>query len=109
MAAPQTDRSAPAPAAAGTVSSRPSQPGSAQLHVRQPVFGIRWCILDPVQERRQPGAVAPPARSFKNTSAVSTAPIFCATAEAIHWLSETPSALDRRVAASLIDRGSFRG
>lgn len=40
-----------------------------------------------------------PARRRRKTAAVSTTPIFCATAAAIHWFSETPSCFARRIAA----------
>ncbi len=57
----------------------------------------------------RPSGCASPARRRKNSAAVSTAPTFCATAEAIHWLSDTPSCFASRAAAALIEAGSLRG
>jgi hypothetical protein len=58
------------------------------------------------------------ARQRRNFAAVSTTPIFCATAIVILWLSDTPSsssgqvrgqALARLAAATLMKAGSFGG
>jgi len=67
----------------------------------------------PVRCQREHGAQllepGSPARLRKNSAAVSTAPTFCATAAAIHWLSDTPSSLASRAAAALTEAGSLRG
>ena len=52
---------------------------------------------------------APPARLPRNSAAASTAPIFWATAAAIHWFRETPSSLASRCAAAFTEAGSLRG
>ena len=57
----------------------------------------------------RPAPEASPARLLKNSAAVSTTPIFSATAAAIHWLRETPSSAASRWAAFLTEIGSFNG
>jgi hypothetical protein len=42
-------------------------------------------------------------------AAVSITPTSSAIAEAIHWFRVTPSSCAKRSAASLIERGSFKG
>ena len=50
-----------------------------------------------------------PARRSRNSRAVSITPTFSATATAMNWLSETPSAFANLAAAALTDVGSFSG
>jgi F-box protein 11 len=67
------------------------------------IFPLHYIDVDDVDESR-PDEVHDP-----HVLALSIAPTFCATAVAIHWLSETPSSLARRAAAALIEAASFNG
>src|ERR1700744_1454056 len=52
---------------------------------------------------------AVPARSRRKSSAARREPTFSATAAAMNWLSDTPSAAANSAAAFFTDVGSFNG